>query len=290
MATNGFINLYKKGGITSNKALSILKSILKENNIVTKVGHLGTLDPLAEGVLPVALGRATRLFGYTVDKIKRYTATFKFGILTNTLDTEGEITQNGGIIPSIEDIKNIIPSQVGEVSQLPPVFSAKVVNGVRAYKLARQGIEVELEPKNVTIYSIELIEQIANDTFKFDISCSGGTYIRAIARDMASKLGTYGIMTMLTRTQSGYFDINSCVMLDNLKDNLLTSIIPMENIIEYMPKYTVDKTLEKPLLNGITLNLDKIPDGNFRVYLEDALIGIGAKDENDNLKINTWLL
>lgn len=287
---NGFINLYKNSGISSNKALSILKSVLKENNIITKVGHLGTLDPLAEGVLPVAIGRATRLFEYTLDKVKSYTATFKFGILTDTLDTEGEIIKQDGTIPTSAEIENILPKMVGEVEQMPPAFSAKSVNGVRAYKLARRGLEVPLEPKKITIYSLNLIEKLDESTYKFDISCSGGTYIRSIVRDMAKLLNTYGIMTALIRTKSGYFDIKNCVRLENLKENIIENIIPMENIIEDMPIYIVEERYAKPLLNGVALSLNNLPDGNFQLYYDKNLIGIAKKDENNNLKINTWLI
>lgn len=290
MLINGFINLYKPTGISSNKALGILKYALKENNIDTKVGHLGTLDPIAEGVLPIALGRATRLFDYTVEKIKSYTATFKFGVNTDTLDIEGKITEVSDKLPTKEEIEKVIPLLVGVIDQMPPQFSAKVVNGVRAYKLARQGVEVPLEPKRITVHTIKLIEQLDNSTFKFEISCSGGTYIRSIVRDMAKSLGTYGIMTALIRTKSGYFDLSSSAKLDELKENIIEKIIPMEAVVENMPSVDVPALFEKLLLNGVPLSLGKLPGGNFRVYLDGKLIGIAAKDEENNLRINTWLL
>lgn len=287
---NGFINLYKNSGITSNKALSILKSILKENNISTKVGHLGTLDPIAEGVLPIALGRATRIFEYNLDKIKRYTATFKFGVNTNTLDIEGIVDFENGRLPTYNEIEKILPNLIGEVQQIPPSFSAKSVNGVRAYKLARQGIEVALKPKKVNIYCIKLIEQIDKATYKFDISCSGGTYIRSIVRDMANLLGTYGIMTNLVRTKSGYFELKSSIKIDVLKENLIDYIMPIDKVIDYMPKYFVPEQYRKPVENGVPINIDNLPSGDFRVYFDDKLIGIGKKDINNNMKIKTWLL
>lgn len=290
MQINGFINLYKPTQITSNKALGILKKTLKENNIVTKVGHLGTLDPIAEGVLPVALGRATRLFDYTIDKIKRYTATFKFGINTDTLDIDGAVTDTSNFIPTLNDIQNVIPSLIGKIDQIPPAYSSKVVNGVRAYKLARKGIDVELKPKQITIYDIKLIEQTGPDTFKFDISCSGGTYVRSIARDMGKSLDTYSIMSALVRTQSGCFTIENSLNNEFLKENLKKYIIPMEEAIKDIPIFLVPEEYKKPLYNGVPLLLDNIPEGNLRIYHNDLLIGIGAKNQDNKLKIKTWLL
>ncbi|HOO22296.1 MAG TPA: tRNA pseudouridine(55) synthase TruB [Clostridia bacterium] len=290
MPTNGFINLYKTSGITSNKALSILKSILKENNIAEKVGHMGTLDPIAEGVLPVALGRATRLFEYSLDKVKRYTAAFRFGISTDTLDSDGTILSEGGKVPKEEEIKSILPCLIGEIDQIPPAYSAKVVDGVRAYRLARQGVEVKLEAKRVTIYSIDFIGKVNEDTYKFDISCSGGTYIRSIARDMGEMLKTCAVMTSLIRTKSGYFDINECITIEDLRKDLVTHIIPMEKVISDIPAYYVNEKFKKPLLNGVPLAIKNLPDGIFRVYLEEKLVGIGSKDDTEGLRINTWLL
>jgi tRNA pseudouridine55 synthase len=290
MSINGLLNLYKNSGITSNKALSILKRILKENNISTKVGHFGTLDPLAEGVLPIALGRATRIFEYTLDKVKRYTAIFKFGINTDTLDIEGKVDFENGRLPTYSEIEKVLPKLVGEVEQMPPAFSAKSVNGVRAYKLARQGIEVLLKPKKINIFSIELIEQIDEATYKFDISCSGGTYIRSIVRDMAKLLDTYGVMTNLIRTQSGSFEINNSVKIDEIKENIQDYIIPMDKVLDYMPKYFVPDEYRKPVQNGVAISLDNLPSSDFSVYFDDKLIGIAQKDANNNMKIKTWLL
>jgi tRNA pseudouridine55 synthase len=290
MAINGFINLYKPSGITSNKALGILKFALKENNIVTKVGHMGTLDPIAEGVLPIALGRATRLFDYTLEKVKTYVATFQFGINTDTLDTEGKVTDTCTIIPSIEDIEKVLPEFIGEIDQMPPQFSAKSINGVKAYKLARQGIEVELKPKTITIYSIDNLEKLGNDTYRMEIKCSGGTYIRSIGRDLADKLNTYAIMTNLIRTKNGYFDIENSVKLDNINKINEDNIINMEAILVNMPKVIVDKKDERIFFNGIPLVIDNLPEGNFRVYFDKNIMGIASKDDDGRLKMKTWLL
>ncbi len=287
---NGFINLYKNSGITSNKALSTLKNILKENNISTKVGHLGTLDPLAQGVLPVGLGRATRIFAYTLNKVKRYTATFKFGINTDTLDSDGKVIDNCDVLPTSCQIKSILNSLVGEIEQVPPAYSAKSINGVRAYKLARQGEQFTLKPKKVNIFSIELLQQIDDATYTFDIACSGGTYIRAIVRDIAKLLNTYGIMTQLTRTQSGYFNIDTCVKIEDIKENLHKYIIPIDKPLEYMPKYIVKDKHKKLVLNGVAVSLDDLPNGYFRVYIDDKLIGIAERNQENRLKIKTWLL
>ncbi|MFA6866694.1 MAG: tRNA pseudouridine(55) synthase TruB [Clostridia bacterium] len=289
---NGFMNLYKPSLITSNKALCILKYHLKQNNIITKVGHLGTLDPLAEGVLPIALGRATRLFDYTLDKTKIYEASFDFGYITDTLDSTGITLETTKNIPTKEQILGIIPLLIGEIDQMPPKYSAKSINGVRAYKLARDGQEFELNPKKIQIYSIELLEQTTDTCFSFKIKCSGGTYVRAIARDMASKLDSLAVMNKLIRLASGIFSIDNATKLAVIEENCNFDdiIMPMDSILTKMESVVVDKSFEKKLLNGVPILLENLPQNDFKVFFDDKLIGIGNKDINNKLFIKTWLL
>ena len=161
----GFLNIYKPSGITSN---AVVQKIKKRFHI-DKIGHMGTLDPLACGILPIAVGKATRLFDYSLDKKKRYTAIFDFGYTTDTLDIEGVKTNESQVVPNIEQIKLAMTKLIGEMDQIPPLYSAKVVNGRRAYDLAREGVAFELKPKKITIYNIDLIEQISEYQYKFDI-------------------------------------------------------------------------------------------------------------------------
>jgi tRNA pseudouridine55 synthase len=288
---NGFINLRKPPRISSNKALSILKRALIQNNIAAKVGHFGTLDPDAEGVLPVALGRATRLFDYFLDKKKVYYAVFRFGIETDTLDASGAEIARQDITLTAEDIKKVLPKMHGIVEQLPPAFSAKKINGKKAYELARKGVEFELKTKNVTIYSIELLEMLENNVFSFRIVCSGGTYIRSIARDMAKEMGTIGIMQYLCREKSGIFDIKDSISLEHIEktDDISKYILPMDYMLSEMPRYDISEEEKTRLLNGLQINKYDLPDGFFAIYTTNGLCGI-ARDDNGRLWVKTWLL
>ena len=181
---NGIFNILKPTGMTSN---AVLTKIKKRFNI-KKVGHLGTLDPLATGVLPITIGKATKLFDYFLKKDKIYKAVFTFGKTTTTLDSEGDVTSESSVIPTKEQIESVLSKLVGEVDQVPPNFSAKNVNGQRAYTLARQEVDFVLPPKRVSIYGIELLSQVSENSYLFNIHCSSGTYIRSIAREMATSL------------------------------------------------------------------------------------------------------
>lgn len=284
---SGFINLYKSGEMSSNRALSILKKYLKENNISTKVGHLGTLDPIAEGVLPVALGRATRLFDYTLDKLKSYRATFKFGVETDTLDRTGEIIREGLGDFSEEEILGVIPKLIGKVMQVPPNYSAKSVDGRRAYKMARNGESFELAPKQVDIYDIRLVKKSENGEFIFDIDCGGGTYIRSIARDMAYLLGTVGIMIALLRTKSGEFLLENAVKAEDII-NINDVLLPMEYVLKY-PKHALTQEEFIKLKNGLSPDCP-LDDGLYTVYAPDgSIMGIGSVN-NRKISLKTWLL
>lgn len=284
---SGFINLYKNSGLSSNKALSILKYKLKQNNIKTKVGHFGTLDPMAEGVLPVALGRATRLFDYSLDKLKVYEAEFLFGTATDTLDSTGVVIGTGRSAITEEEIKSVIPSLVGEVEQVPPAYSAKSVNGVRAYKLARSGEEVVLPAKKVNIYSIEPVKNIGEGRFLFRIECGGGTYIRSIVRDMASALGTVGVMTKLVRVKSGRFSADTACDVDKI-ENIEEVILPITYFTDGFVRYDFSETQYGKVKNGLWVDCD-IADGYVAAYYEDELLGI-AEVVDKKIRLKTWLL
>lgn len=284
---SGFININKKSGLSSNKVLSILKYRLKQNNIKTKVGHFGTLDPIAEGVLPVALGRATRLFDYSLEKIKVYDAVFEFGVETDTLDNTGMVLSYGRKNVTAEEINAVIPELVGSVEQVPPLYSAKSVGGVRAYDLARKGKEFVLQPKKVEIYSIELLDKIDEGVFLFRIRCGGGTYIRSIIRDMAAKLGTVGIMTKLTRIRSGNFTIDSAYDVDEL-DDIESKILPIEFLTDGFDRYDLTESEYSKVKNGVPVEC-RNEDGYVAVYYKNDLLGIGEISEG-KIRIKTWLL
>jgi len=200
---NGFINVLKPSGATSSDVVVCVKHALREK----KVGHLGTLDPGACGVLPVAIGQATKLFNFLTDKVKHYRAFFTFGKTTDTLDSYGEKSAQTGRVPDKSAVLSVLHCFCGELEQIPPIYSAKTVNGVKAYKLARNGVDAELKPRKVTVYEISLLSQVSADTFMLDIRCGAGTYIRSLARDIAAACGTVGYMSGLIRLSSGNFKV-----------------------------------------------------------------------------------
>lgn len=290
---NGFINLNKPSGISSNKALGILKHIFKTQNIVVKIGHMGTLDPLATGVLPVALGRATRLFDYSLDKIKVYEAEFLFGAESDSLDIDSEVMFHNIEEIDIERLSEAIKSQIGIIEQIPPMYSAKSINGVRAYKLARKGIKIDLASKKIHVYDIFLMEKTGRNKFKMRIKCSSGTYVRSLGRDIAEKLGTTAVMCSLVRTENGVFDLSSSINLKSLEENpsdILNNIIPMDKFLNIFPSVDITTNEKQRLLNGIRINIDNKTKGFSAVRYNGEYIGIGTNDDNEKFYIKTWLL
>lgn len=220
---DGILLVDKRTGWTSFDVVNFVRKLTGEK----KVGHLGTLDPQATGVLPVAIGKATKLFDAYLNKQKTYVAVFSFGFETDTLDSEGKIIFSDGDIPSIENIKTAVNSFVGKSFQMPPQYSAKKVGGVPAYKLARQGNTVELKQKEIEIFKFDILEYNKPD-LTVEISCSSGTYIRAIARDLAKKLNTFATMTALKRTKVGSFLLEDCIDIKTASKNEIESkIIPI---------------------------------------------------------------
>ncbi len=289
---NGFINIDKTAGMTSQKVISRLKGILRKQGVqFDKIGHLGTLDPDGEGVLPISLGRATRLFDYFLDKKKIYYTIFKFGVTTDTLDSSGEIIETCEFLPTKEMILDIIPSLCGKIQQIPPMYSAKCVDGQRAYQLARKGEFVELKSKEIEIYSIKFIEQLSSDSFSFEIECGGGTYIRSIARDMAKALNTVGLMHYIKRLASGDFTIASAKTLEYLEEsNVVDSILPMDMGLKQFIRYDAPAWQKKLILDGVKVTLSNPPAGNFVLYVDDSLVGIATVDCENRVTINTRLI
>ena len=266
----GFINLIKPQGMSSAYAVGAVK---KRFNL--PCGHMGTLDPMASGVLPVGLGKASRLFQYLLDKEKVYIARFKFGVSTDTLDTTGNQLQTSSVIPSLEEINSILPSFVGEIDQVPPKYSAKCVDGKRGYELARKGIDFTLAPKKVCILSAKCLGQVSNDEFDFEFHCKGGTYIRSLARDIAIKCDTLGVMSRLDRQACGIFNYKNGVTVEQVKsgENLENYIIPADQAVSF-DKIILQKKQAEKILNGVFENYG-FADGVYRVYNQDEFWGVG---------------
>ncbi len=281
---NGFINFYKPSGMSSAYALNLIKKRFRGE----KMGHMGTLDPLASGVLPVAFGKSTRLFDFLLDKTKVYIAEFTFSYETDTLDRGGKVIKEGGSVPTKSEIESVLPSLVGEIEQIPPIYSAKNINGKRSYELAREGVEVELKPKRVSVLKVEILEQISPNTFKFLIECKGGTYIRSICRDMAYSLNTFATMTALERVESGIFKIENSFTLEEIIENFNEEkmLIKPDNAVNFETIYLSDKNTDD-IINGRDFFIEN-GNGVYRVYGKNEFIGIGFI-ENNSLKIKAFV-
>ncbi len=270
----GIILINKPSGWTSFDVVNKIKHILK----TTKVGHLGTLDPMATGVLMVTIGKATKLFDLMQEKTKTYIAKFKFGELTDTLDSTGTIIDTTDIIPSRNDIISKLNEFVGAIEQIPPKFSAKSINGKRAYDLARENVDFSLKPCRVMIHSLNFID-FTNDILTLKIVCGSGTYIRAIGRDIASILNSYATMTSLVRTDIGRFNINNCKDITSLNmENILESIHRIDDILDY-PILKISDIEIKKLLNGQSININET-DGKYKINDEVDTIAIINVVEN----------
>lgn len=275
---NGFYNVYKTPDMTSSDVVVKLRGILRtKTGVRFKVGHLGTLDPLAEGVLPIAVGSATKLFNYMLDKRKRYQATFVWGETTDTLDAGGRSTATGEAVTDADRVRVAASRLVGTIAQLPPAYSAKSVDGARAYDLARRGVEVSLAPKEVTVYAIELIAQDGN-AFTFDVECSAGTYIRALCRDMAAEMGTVGYMRSLLRVQSGEFGMDGAVTLREIEQDLAAGFLSLEAFAETLAVYNVDEQYRKHIANGVPYPMD-IDQSYARVDVGGVPYAIGCTQQ-----------
>lgn len=269
----GFLNIYKPIGMTSHDVVSVLRRVTK----IKQIGHTGTLDPFAEGVLPICIGKATRLIEYLQDD-KEYLATVQFGAATNTFDLDGEKVFTSDKKVSRDDIKEGLKSFEGEISQLPPIFSAIKVKGKKLYEYARKGEEVEIQPRKVVIENIEL-KNFDEELQQAQIllKCSKGTYIRSIANDLGKILGCGGYLIKLIRTQAGKFRVENSVQLDGIdvESNLIN---PLD--ILSLPKIAVDNDDLARIKNGMPIykTCDKI--GNFvsLIYNDVEICAVGIAD------------
>ncbi len=281
---NGFINYYKPSGISSAYAINRIKKLFKG----CKIGHMGTLDPLAEGVLPLAVGKSTRLFDFLLDKTKVYIAEFTFGYETDTLDRGGIVVKQGGKIPTLQEVESVLQKLIGKVMQTPPQFSAKNVGGERSYNLARRGIVVELKPKQVEIEEIKVLSNDKN-VFNFEITCKGGTYIRSICKDLANELSTFATMTALKRVKSGVFSIENSVQEEDVINckNLDKLLIKPHSVLS-LDKIFLKETDYVELINGRPFEID-ITDGTYSVFSPlNEFVGVGIISDK-KLKIKAYV-
>lgn len=281
----GFLNIYKPVGMTSHDVVAVLRRLTK----IKQIGHTGTLDPFAEGVLPVCIGKATRLIEYLKDD-KEYLATVQFGASTNTFDVDGQVVSTSEKKVSHRDVENCLKSFEGEISQLPPIFSAIKVKGKKLYEYARKGEEVEIQPRKVFI---EKIEQKSFDEnlqqAEILIKCSKGTYIRSIAHDLGQKLGCGAHLVKLVRTQAGSFRVEKSVKLDeiNVDENLINPLDVLD-----LPKIEVVEEDLSMIRNGMPIKLNQnVKIGNFVVliYNNVEICAVGIAD-GDKIKLKKVFL
>ncbi|APM38799.1 tRNA pseudouridine(55) synthase TruB [Clostridium kluyveri] len=278
---DGILNINKPEGMTSFDVVRKVKFMLKNK----KIGHTGTLDPIASGVLPVCVGRATKFADYMVQSKKIYLAELRLGITTETYDREGSVVNTKDVHLKREDIIEEILSFQGEIEQVPPMYSALKVNGKRLYELARKGIEIERKKRKITIYSIDIVK-IELPYVSFKVTCSKGTYIRSLCNDIGNNLNCGGTMWNLKRMSTGNFDIADSIALEDLdSENILKCIIPIDKALYGYPEVLVEDRYVKKILNGISIKdesfLNKtIKDKLYRVYIEgNKFIGIGINKD-----------
>lgn len=280
----GLLLLSKPEGITSFSAVSAVKRIASEK----RVGHTGTLDPMATGVLPILLGRATVLSSLMLDADKRYTAKIRLGTVTDTDDITGEILSQNKVNITGEKLKETLTHFTGKIKQTPPMYSAIKMDGVRLYKLAREGKTAEIPERDVEIYSIDILKPL-NEAFEFviDTHVSKGTYIRSLARDIGEYLGCGATLSGLKRTYASGFDISECVSLDKLNsENIWEYILSEEKVVSHLAQISITEKQAIRFSNGGQLSFDRLnldsskvtENELFRVKLGEKLLGIGFAD------------
>jgi len=294
---DGIINLLKPPGMSSNSAVSHVKRLLNTK----KVGHAGTLDPGACGVLVILLGKGTKLSQHLMDGEKEYIFEITFGARTDTQDAYGQVVERHVKNVSKDMIEAIIPSFIGNIKQTPPAFSAISVNGQRSYHLARKGIEVKLEPREITIHALDLLDQTGVNRFLLRAKCSKGTYIRTLAEDIARAMGTCAYTSFLERTQSGVFGIEDAVTLDDLEEVVVRDVVSehvllLEQAVMDFKSVIIDKQDYKRITNGLSgrvmaseTNDESNQEALHRIYCKNQLIGLGVIKQGQAI-IKTHLL
>ena len=265
---NGIIVIDKAQDWTSMDVCAKLRGIFREK----RVGHAGTLDPMATGVLPVFLGRATRAVEFASEGEKEYVAGLKLGLVTNTQDTTGEPLEEHSVSVTPEQLQAVLAQFRGQIQQIPPMYSAIKINGKKLYELARKGREVERKPRAITIHSLTIESQEAPDQFTLRVGCSKGTYIRTLCHDIGAALGCGGCMSSLRRTMAAGFTLENAVTLDQVQaaqrpeDLLLT----VDSYFGQLPQLTIPTEEERMVRNGMTLVKPEAAPGRYRVYGESG--------------------
>lgn len=275
---SGIIVIDKPSDWTSMDVCAKLRGRFHEK----RVGHGGTLDPMATGVLPVFLGRATRAVTFASESEKEYQFGLKLGVVTNTQDVTGEIVRQTPFIGTAEDLLAVLPKFRGNIQQVPPMYSAIKINGQKLYDLARKGREVERAPRPVTIHALELEDQLGPDEFLLRVRCSKGTYVRTLCHDIGAAVGCGGCMSSLRRTMAAGFTLADSVTLDAVlqADDPAALLLPVDAYFSGYPDLVADPEQEKRIRNGAALPMPGLPDGRYRVYGQDGTFLALSQGEN----------
>lgn len=287
----GILLVDKPQGFTSFDVIAVLKRVLSE----PKLGHAGTLDPMATGVLPVLVGKAAKALDLLPDSSKTYEADFLFGIATDTQDITGKTVKTSEKAANADEINAVLEGFKGRIMQTPPMYSAVSVNGKRLYELARQGIEIERIGREIEIFDIRLDSyDEATKKGRLFISCSKGAYVRTIINDMGERLGCFGCMTALRRTSSHGFSISECLKLDDIKNhcNIEKEIIPIDRVFLNYGRIDISEVQSKMYKNGVKLDAERVglncPDGIYRIYCGEFLGLCSKKDGEIRVFKNFW--
>ena len=261
---SGILIIDKTQGWTSMDVCAKLRGILREK----RIGHAGTLDPMATGVLPVFIGRATRAVEFASEGQKEYVAGLRLGLVTNTQDTSGEVLEERPFRGSLQDLEGVLDRFRGDIQQIPPMYSAIKINGKKLYELARKGREVERQPRPVTIHSLTLEGQTGPAEFTLRVRCSKGTYVRTLCHDIGLALGCGGCMSSLRRTMAAGFSLDRAVTLEQVQqaEDPAALLLPVDAYFSDRPALTLPSALEKKVRNGMTVVMPEIIPGEYRVY------------------------
>ena len=283
---NGFLNILKPPGMTSAAVVAMVRRATGEK----RVGHAGTLDPEASGVLPVMIGKAARLFDYLVDKEKEYVAEAAFGQATDTQDATGRVIAEGEAYPDLAQVREAAQTLVGDIWQRPSMYSAIKKDGTPMYERARRGEEIEVPLRQVHVESIDVHEEMPNHGFRMTIRCGRGTYIRSICRDLAKSLGTFATMTSLVRTKSGAFNLDTSLTKDQLYNaEDLSSLITKPDSVLTFEKVTLNHFQSVELINGRPFKHGLL-DGTYSIYLDNGdFVGVGIVTDK-KLRIKAFIL
>ena len=290
---NGFLCVLKPPGMTSSDVVVRVRRMLPKG---TKVGHAGTLDPEAAGVLPLMIGKASRLFDYLVEKEKTYVAQLKPGYATDTQDAHGKIIDGCGEQVSLEQLLEVLPQFIGDILQIPPMFSALKRDGQKLCDLARKGIEIEVQPRPTQVHDIDVMHVLDDGSFMIRIRCGKGTYIRTLCHDIGKALGTQAHMGLLLRTQTGMFTLDDAHTIEEIQtcDDLSKLLVAMDRPLAHVPRVDVVPWAERFVRNGNALTIKELrgeipADKPVRLYLNDQFAGIGRM-RDEHMKFEAMLL